>query len=295
MSQRQCFGIDGLDALLGGGLLPGTLTVIAGATGAGKTQFGLRWAREGARAEGQPGVVCDLTSRGDAQNHRGYARAMFDWPLDEFPGHGHEDLDQIYDLSHAFAPYFHPFGRAGRRVTRRDLGPDEWHAWRTDLARVLRRAAFFFYGHFVRGGRRVVVDGIEPTERFPDSIQFEFFEYLYHQLIHQEDDWVARELFREHFRRLQPKMESHRYDHSQIGCLYLYTTPHVMLDDLMVQPLSEGDVFANATTVILLGRTREAGRMGRAAHVAKHRGSVCSDAIVQYELTDRGPRVGRSA
>ena len=44
---RQGFGIDALDRLLGGGLLPGTLTVVAGATGAGKTQLGLRWADAG--------------------------------------------------------------------------------------------------------------------------------------------------------------------------------------------------------------------------------------------------------
>jgi KaiC/GvpD/RAD55 family RecA-like ATPase len=37
-------GISDLDALLGGGLLPGTLTVVAGATGIGKTQFGLHFA-----------------------------------------------------------------------------------------------------------------------------------------------------------------------------------------------------------------------------------------------------------
>jgi KaiC/GvpD/RAD55 family RecA-like ATPase len=291
MSQRQRFGIDGMDALLGGGLLPGTLTVIAGATGAGKTQFGLRWALEGRAAEGRAGVVCDLTSRGDAQNHAGYARTMLDWDLAEFPAREAVDLPAVFDFDREFAPYYHPFGRAGRRVTRRDLDPDDWHAWRTDLARTLQRAAFFFYGQFVRGCRRVVVDGIEPTERFADSIQFEFFEYLYHQLIHREDDWVARELLRERFRSLQPSVEAHRYDHDAIGCLYLYTTPHVMLDDLMSQPLTEGDVFSNATTVILLGRTREFGRLGRALHVAKHRGSVCSDAIVQYRLTDRGPVV----
>lgn len=292
MPPRQRFGIAGLDSLLGGGSRPGTLTVLAGATGAGKTQFGLRWAHEGQAAEGRPGVVCDLTSRGDSQDHRGYARSMLDWSLDEFPAQGPLDWDALFDLAREFAPYFQPFVRAGRRVTRRDVAPDEWHAWRADLTRVAQRAAFFLYGHFVRGGRRVVVDGIEPSERFADSIQFELFEYLYHQLIHQDDDWVARELLRERFRGLLHKVEQHRYDHSQVGCLYLYTTPHVMLEDLMAQPLTEGDVFANATTIILLGRTRESGRAGRALHVAKHRGSVCSDAIVQYTLTDRGPVIG---
>src|SRR5262245_4084682 len=69
---RQGFGIAELDRHLGGGLLPGTLTVLAGATGAGKTQLGLRWANEGLAAEGHRGILCDLTSRGDAQNHAGY-------------------------------------------------------------------------------------------------------------------------------------------------------------------------------------------------------------------------------
>ena len=50
---RQEFGIEGLDRMLGGGLLPGTLTVLAGATGAGKTQLGLRWADQGRLAEGR--------------------------------------------------------------------------------------------------------------------------------------------------------------------------------------------------------------------------------------------------
>ncbi len=52
---RQAFGIEGLDAMLGGGLLPGTLTVLAGATGAGKTQLGLRWANTGWRPRGAAG------------------------------------------------------------------------------------------------------------------------------------------------------------------------------------------------------------------------------------------------
>ncbi len=41
--------------MLGGGLLPGTLTVLAGATGAGKTQLGLRWADLGRPPRG-PGA-----------------------------------------------------------------------------------------------------------------------------------------------------------------------------------------------------------------------------------------------
>ena len=108
----------------------------------------------------------------------------------------------------------------------------------------------------------MVVDGIEPTERFAESIQFEFFEYLYQHVLRKEDEWAAREVFREHYRANAETVHAHRYDHRAIGCLYLYTTPHVLLDDLMAQPIGEGDIFSNANTIILMGRTREAGPDG---------------------------------
>src|SRR5438094_296609 len=120
---RQGFGIAELDRLLGGGLIPGTLTVVAGATGTGKTQLGLRWAHEGKGAEGHLGLICDLTSRGDAQNHAGYARDKFGWDLIPEPASPAVDLDAVWDFSRRRGDYFHPFDRAGRRVTRRDLEP----------------------------------------------------------------------------------------------------------------------------------------------------------------------------
>jgi KaiC/GvpD/RAD55 family RecA-like ATPase len=285
---RQGFGINGLDGLLGGGLLPGTLTVLAGATGVGKTQLGLRWAHEGQSREGRRGVICDLTSRGDSQNHSSYAKEQFDWNLSSFPIDRPLELDDFWRFDQSLEDYLHPFSRSGRRVTRRDLEPDDWHAWKGDLARVLRLSVSFFYQNFVRGSRRVVVDGIEPTERFSESIQFEFFEYLYHQILRKEDEWAARELFRERYRANEPKVHTNRYDHKAIGCLYLYTTPHVMLEELLAQPIGEGDIFSNANTIILMGRTREAGRLGRALYVAKHRGSSCSEEIHPYRLTDKG-------
>ncbi|MDB5353324.1 MAG: hypothetical protein JWN86_4571 [Planctomycetota bacterium] len=285
---RQRFGIAALDEQLGGGLLPGTLTVIAGATGVGKTQLGLSWADSGREREGRRGIICDLTSRGDAQNHADYARKLFDWIVRPESLDGIARLDDLWDFSKDPGDYVHPFARAGRRVTRRDLEPDDWHAWKSDLARILRSAATYFYSQFVRGTRRVVVDGIEPTERFSESIQFEFFEYLYHQVLRKEDSWAAREVLRERFRGEVEQVEAHRYSHAEIGCLYLYTTPHVLLDDLIGQPIGEGDIFTNANTILLMGRTREAGRMGRALYVAKHRGSACGDEIIPYRLTDRG-------
>ncbi|NQU23205.1 MAG: recombinase RecA, partial [Candidatus Nealsonbacteria bacterium] len=59
---RQSTGIDPLDELLGGGLLPGTLTVVIGSTGIGKTQLGLQFAQAGGDQEGRPGIVFDVSA-----------------------------------------------------------------------------------------------------------------------------------------------------------------------------------------------------------------------------------------
>ena len=85
VSDRLSTGIPGLDAQLGGGLLPGTLTVLAGATGIGKTQLGLDFLNAGQRQEGRRGIVFDMSSRGDSQNHANYAAAHFGWPLRAMP------------------------------------------------------------------------------------------------------------------------------------------------------------------------------------------------------------------
>jgi KaiC/GvpD/RAD55 family RecA-like ATPase len=285
---RQSFRIETLDRNLGGGLLPGTLTVVAGATGAGKTQLGLCWANAGLQAEGHRGVLCDLTSRGDSQHHAPYASRLFGWSLADYPVTAAHDLERAWDFTRPLGDYFHPMDRAGRRVTRADLDEDQWHEWKTDLSRVLRSATGFVYQHCARGSRRVVFDGLEPAERFSDSIQFEFFEYVYHHILRQDDEWAAREWLRENFRKQENAVASHRYDHRSVGCLCLYTTPQVMLEELMTDPIGSGDVFATANTIILLGRTRAEGRLGRAMVIPKHRGSTCSDEIIPYRITDQG-------
>jgi len=285
---RQGFGIAELDRELGGGLLPGTLTVLAGATGIGKTQLGLRWADAGRKAEGQRGVICDLTSRGDSQSHSLYANSQFDWKLEPYRLSDTPSFEKVWDWDRPLGDYFHPIERAGRRVTRGDLEPEAWHEWKSELARILRNSAGFFYQHFIRGTRRVVFDGLEPSERFSDSIQFEFFEYIYHHVLRKESDWAAREWFREQFRANTDQVLRHAYDQREIGCLYLYTTPHVMLDDLMVQPIAQGDIFSNANTIILMGRTRHEGRTGRALSIIKHRGSAHGEDIRPYRITDQG-------
>jgi KaiC/GvpD/RAD55 family RecA-like ATPase len=285
---RQGFGIETLDRALGGGLRPGTLTVLAGATGIGKTQLGLRWADAGARDEGQRGVICDLTSRGDSQNHALYARTQLGWELRSYPLSLSPAFEDVWDRGVAIGEYYHPVERAGRRVSRSDLEPEAWHEWNSELAKVLRCSVGFFYRQFVRGVRRVVFDGAEPVERFSDSIQYEFFEYVYHHVLRKDSDWAAREWFREHYRASAQQVAAYPYDHRQIGCLYLYTTPHVMLEDLLAQPIGQGDIFAIANTIVLMGRTRHDGRLGRALAITKHRGSSHGEEILPYRITEQG-------
>jgi KaiC/GvpD/RAD55 family RecA-like ATPase len=287
-SERQSFGIAALDRGLGGGLIPGTLTVVAGATGAGKTQLGLRWADAGLKAEGQRGVLCDLTSRGDSQSHASYAARLFGWELCEYSLSGTHDHEPAWDKSRPIGDFFHPLDRAGRRVTRADLEPEEWHEWKIELARIYREAAGFFYQHFARGARRAVFDGFEPTGRFSESIQFSFFEYIYHHVVRQDDDWAAREWLRERFHSQRESVLGHRYDQRAIGCLCLYTTNQVMLEELITAPIGEGGILATANTIILMGRTREDGRYGRALAIPKHRGSSCTDDILPYQINGDG-------
>jgi KaiC/GvpD/RAD55 family RecA-like ATPase len=286
-------GIGSLDEILGGGLLPGTLTVVAGATGIGKTQLGLHFADAGARQESERGIIFDLTSRGDSQNQDAYAMRLFDWTISQQSGTDVVDPTLVWQRDVARRDYLHIFERSGRRVTRNDLEYDDWRAWKLELVKKLQLAIWFFYGNFVHGVRRCVIDGVEPTESPSDSFQFDLFEYIYHQILHKDSDWVARDLFREHFRAHAAEVAAHLYDHNQIGCVLLYTTREVMLDDLLRRPLDTGDVLSNANTIILMGKTRDESKMGRALHVAKHRGSACDDSIVPFEVTDSGLKLKR--
>ena len=86
---RQGFGIPVLDQLLGGGLLPGTHDRAGRGDGGGQDPVRPALGRHRARApRGVAGVICDLTSRGDAQNHAGYARDQFGWEIVEYPVRG---------------------------------------------------------------------------------------------------------------------------------------------------------------------------------------------------------------
>ena len=57
--QRITAGVEGLDAMLGGGLWPGSATMVAGPSGSGKTIMGLHFIYGGA-ARGEPGIIATL-------------------------------------------------------------------------------------------------------------------------------------------------------------------------------------------------------------------------------------------
>ena len=143
MVKRLSTGIPGLDEKLGGGLLAGTTTAVVGGSGAGKTQFALQFLNAGfAQAvESRRGVILDLTARGDSQNHAEYAKALFNWTVEE------QNPDKTFNPAEFFqklasgerysADYLQAFPYAGRRVTKRDLDEDEWRQWKYDLTRRL--------------------------------------------------------------------------------------------------------------------------------------------------------------
>lgn len=291
-AHRISTGLSQLDQLLGGGLLPGTMTVVLGATGIGKTQLGIHFANAGAQQEGERGIFFDMTSRGDSQSHADYAKRMYDWTITEQSPDVPLLMSELWDRSKARRDSLHVFKQTGKRVTLSDLDDDQKIEWKVELNRKLEQTIAFFYGNFVHGVRRCVIDGMEPADRASDSFQFERFEYIYHQILRKEAEWVARDLFRAQYRENAEVIEKHAYNHADIGCLLLCTTHETMLDALIERPIESGDVLANANTIILMGKTKTDGKMGRALYVAKHRGSALSEDVVPYIIDGSGLVLG---
>lgn len=293
-TDRQSTGVPFLDDALGGGLLPGTLAVVMGASGIGKTQLGVSYLFADARNEGgdgvsaQDGTLIDLATRIDPQNHDDYATRLVGRGLVEGDEQTLPDFDAIFDGTSPGWNYFAPLAGQIKKVTRRDLNDDEWHEWKCLLQRRLQVTGARLYERLLAGCRRFVVDGVEPVEHVQDSVQFEVFEYLYRQILRQDPMWTAREVLREKFRTFERRAEERMYDPKQVGCLILATSREAMLDELIERPLEEGDLLANANTLIYMGKIREGLKVRRGVYVAKHRGSACSDDVHYYEIDDAG-------
>ena len=287
---RQTTGIPGLDEALGGGLIAGTLTVVVGATGVGKTQLGLHWLHRGQHDGEAPGAIVDLSSRGDLQSHQDYADRMFGWKLSEEPlrVRAPSEIFCSTQKPQTLLPFL---GYEGRRVLRSQMDAEDWDAWQSELNRRLPVLEQFVYRHLVHSGRRFLVDGIEPQEHPEDSLQLELLENIYHRMLRKEAEWLARDVFRQDYRSVADLVKQHAYDHKRACSMVLVTTRESMLEQLMQRPLADGDLVAGANTLILMGRILEGGRMKRALYIAKHRGSACDDRIRTFEIDDRGPHL----
>lgn len=284
--QRQRFGISGLDDALGGGLIPGTLTMIVGATGVGKTQLGMHFCQTAEQQEGQRGAIVDLSSRGDSQNHSDYYSRLFGESLSE------NELKQssVEEMFGGERPgdLLLFLGYGGRRVLRSQMDADDWHSWQSELNRRMPMLSSFVYRHLLHGTRRFLVDGIEPQGKSDDSMQLDLLEFLYHRMLRQEHDWLAREVLRQAYREHQEQVFENAYDHGESTAVVLVTTRHAMLEQLMTEPLTDGDLAAGANTVIMLGRQLHEGKMMRAMYIAKHRGSFADQRILPFEVTEAG-------
>ncbi len=288
---RQSTGIPGLDERIGGGLLPGTMTVLVGSSGIGKTQFGLQYANAGLKQDGRRGVLFDMATRVDPQGHHAYAQRIADWTLRDEDSEGRIDYERFFDEDRVIGDYFRALTYKGRRVTKRDMEFDQWNDWQSELSKHLDATIAYFFGHFVRGTRRFVVDGIEPVEHQGESIQFELLEYVYHQIIRKDPEWVARDLFRQYYRANEEEIGKHLYRKEDIGCMVLYTSGETSLDAMIEKPLDEGDLLTGANTIIYLGKIRDGIKFRRAMYVSKHRGSVCPDEILLYDIDEHGLRL----
>ncbi|MDR3232472.1 MAG: recombinase RecA [Planctomycetaceae bacterium] len=288
MLQRHSTGVPDLDDKLGGGLLPGTMTVLIGSSGIGKTQFGIQYLDAGLKEEKRRGFIFDMASRIDPQGHQDYARRLCGWKLTQELPEETIDYARIFDAQSEPGDYFRALNYKGQRVTKRDLGFDQWNDWQAEVSKNLDTAIAFFFRHFVRGTCRFLADGIEPVQHQGESIQFELLEYVYHQIIRKEPAWLARDLFRQHYRENESAVAAHLYRKEDISCLVNYTAAEASLEALIDKPLDEGDLFAGANTIIYLGKIRSGVKFRRAMYVAKHRGSVCPDDILFYEMNDAG-------
>lgn len=286
MTARLRTGLPKLDEALGGGLLPGTLTLIAGATGVGKTQLGMHFLTAGCPPHDPLGSIIDLSSRGDSQNHAGYVQHISGRDLSTVRG----DQDEVPEPFNVERPpdVLSFLGYSGRRVLRSQLDTDEWHAWQSELNRRLPQLYRFVYGHLVHGTRRFVIDGIEPQDTPGDSLQLDLIELIYHRMLRHQHDWLAREVLREKFLSNQAKVMEHAYDHQGAAAVVLLTTRQSLLEQLIAEPLANGDLAAGANTVILLGRMLQSGHLHRGLYIAKHRGSYAHQYIMPFELSDQG-------
>ena len=295
MTSRVSTGIPKLDAMLDGGLLPGTLTVAYGATGIGKTHLGLTFADHGRLADGARGIVLDLNGRGDSQQHDEYAARLFNWSLTPWTHTVAPMTDPYPPPAQMQASYSNTLKWVGRvrdlQVPTPDGGWDfDWN-WKATYNHALYTVRPFVYFHCAAGTRRIVVDGVEPMDSPADSIQIYIFDELYRKTIHRDAETLGMEICLPVWKHRE-FIDSHLYDHTTLTTLLLVTTEETRLEDLLARKVATGDIGATANTILVLGSERVGHRLARLLCVVKHRGSAMSDEIVEYRIGARGIELG---
>jgi KaiC/GvpD/RAD55 family RecA-like ATPase len=290
VTARVSTGLDKLDQMLGGGLLPGTLIVVYGATGIGKTHLGLAFAQHGRNVDGAPGLLFDMNARGDSQQHHEYAERLYGWPLGRWTHSVTPMADPYPPADQMNAYYCGALPWVGRlrdyQVTTTDGVEFDWN-WKAMYNHALYTVRPFVYFHLGAGSRRIVVDGIEPMDVPADYIQPFLFDELYRKLIHRDSETLGMEICLPVWRHRE-FIDAHRYDHAAVTTLLLVTTEESRIEHLIGRKVAAGDIGAVANTVVAMGSERVGNRIGRFACVIKHRGSAMSDEIAEYRVTDRG-------
>src|SRR5262252_4678676 len=259
MSERVSTGLERLDRMLGGGLLPGTLTVVYGATGIGKTHLGVGFAHHGRAVDGAPGLLFDMNARGDSQQHHEYAARLYDWPLRRWTHAVTPMADPYPPAEQMGAFYCDAFPWVGKlrnyQVPTADGLELDWN-WKAMYNHAFYIVSPFIYFHLAAGSRR-------------DS-----------EILGMEiclPVWKHRAF-----------IDAHRYDHARVTTLLLVTTEETQLEHLIARKVAAGDIGAVANTIIVMGSERVGNRLGRFLCVVKHRGSAKSDDIAEYKVTERG-------
>jgi KaiC/GvpD/RAD55 family RecA-like ATPase len=294
MATRVSTGSPRLDEMLGGGLLPGTLTVVYGATGIGKTHLGLSFCDHGARADGARGIVFDMNARGDSQQHHAYAARLHGWDLKRW-------THTVLPMAAPYPPaeqmqafYCDALPWVGKvrdyQVPTADGLEFDWN-WKAQYNQALYTVRPFVYFHLAAGSRRIMVDGIEPMDVPGDYIQPYIFDDLYRKVIHRDSETLGMEICLPVWQH-KAFIDAHRYDHAAVTTLLLVTTEETQLEHLIARKVAAGDIGAVANSIVVMGSERVGNRLGRFLCVVKHRGSAKSDDIVEYRVTERGFELG---
>ena len=291
MTTRVCTGVAALDAMLGGGLLPGTLTVVYGATGIGKTHLGLTFARAGVSAGEAPGIVFDMNARGDSQQHHAYAERLFGWPLRRWT-HAVTPMAEPHPPAEQMQAYYcDALGWVGKLRDYQVPAPDgslelDWN-WKSEYNHALYTVRPFVYFHLGAGTRRIVVDGIEPMDVPADYIQPFLVDELYRKTIHRDSETLGMEICLPVWKH-RAFIDAHRYDHAAVTTVLLVTTEETQIEHLLARKVAAGDLGAVANTILVMGSERVGQRLARFLAVVKHRGSAMSDQLAEYRVTESG-------